>query len=73
MIVNLVVTNPDVDVYEVTEAWDEYAVAENEQGWKDKLAEIVKKWGQIRVVEIEVPDDFMQKAFEPVRIKAKTL
>lgn len=68
MIINLIVcqevSKTDTTRW-VTEAWDEYTIDENYRGWEEALkkAEKVHGEGNVRVIQVVVPDDTLDRPF----------
>ena len=72
MIINLIVAHMEDDCYSICSAWDEGDLDANYDGWEKERKKWAAKYSDIRVIEIEVPDDMYPKAFAPGdRIKGK--
>jgi len=59
----------DPDVIELVDAWDEYSVENNYEGWKKSRQDALNSWGDDLLrwvtVEIEVPMGEICKALDP--------
>lgn len=57
----------------VIEAWDEYMLDDNYEGWKAALdaaqAKVGDDYEAVRVMIVEVPDQAVVNLFEPPRIR----
>ncbi len=58
---------------EILDAWDEWTLDGNEDGFEEKLQALRVEYpkGDIRVAIVEVPDDFFSNIFKPTRVKGK--
>jgi hypothetical protein len=52
-------------------AWDEFSIDENLSRWSEALKKAKEnhKDGEIGIGVIEVPDDFMDRVFDPLVVK----
>jgi hypothetical protein len=57
----------------IVNAWDEWTVDANHEGWHDAINEAKKKCSdaEVRTAEIEVPDSFLFDMFKPIVVKGK--
>lgn len=70
MFINLIVANTGDNCYDIVAAWDEWILDANYAGFEKDRAKWEAKH-DIRIIEIEVPDDMYEKAFaRGPRIKA---
>jgi uncharacterized protein YciU (UPF0263 family) len=54
-------------------AWDEWTIDENPTGFQEAVEEAIEKnkTAEVRVGCVEVPDEFMERIFEPIVVKGK--
>lgn len=59
----------------VVGAWDEYMADENYEGFEEELAkhqkESKEQGGEVRLLDVEIPDDALAKVFAPLKVKGK--
>lgn len=78
MLVNLLATNSGCrpgDSPWIVDAWDEYSIEENEQGFAGAISKAEAKYGagSIRVIQVQVPDDTLVKAFEYIKVEGSVV
>ncbi len=58
---------------EILDAWDEWTLDGNEDGFEEKLQALKGEYpkADIRVAIVEVPDEFFDNVFKATRVKGK--
>jgi len=73
MLVRLIVTLIDAEAYEVSDAWDEYVIYANPEGYRAALKKVQRNSGvdKVRVMDVEVPDEAFPKLWEVPTVKGE--
>lgn len=63
------------DLFWIVGAWDEWSIDENGEGFEEEYKKHAKEHGEgnLRVVNIEVPDGTMAKAFGVPTVEGKVV
>jgi hypothetical protein len=54
----------------IVDAWDEYSIDNNKEGWDESLKRARHEYPHVRVVVLSVGDAAIQRAFSPSEVSA---